>query len=580
MPVVPSEVQRIERVLATARIFLAVTTLVATWLDPTQPTRSPAMTYVALIAYAIHSLLILVLLRIRHESTPAFRFTVHAVDVVWPAFIAVYLGGNNTSFFVFNMFVLLAAAYRWGFEETIATAGAAVVLYSGEVFFDMTESGLHLALGKEVELNRFIMRGLYSLIMGYLLGFLGEEQKQLRGETSGTARIVSKAQAQIGLRGALRAVLDEVLRLFSSHHALLVLREESTGRVFFWEARREAESQDVMLSPSELDPAQRKKFLIDPPGQAWHALRRRWPKGPLDLVVMDYTGMRIQNVAWTPPEAFLQPYEFRSLLAVSLTYGNEWSGHMFILDPSLGTSREAAVHFLRALSQQVTPAIYSVFLLRRLRSRAGAVERARVARELHDGIIQALIGLEMQVDVLRRQPNGTTENLVGELARIQELLHQEVLNLRELMQQMKPLDLGPKQVLDFLAYTVDRFGRDAGISARFITTFDEVQLPPRYCNELARIVQEALVNVRKHSGARNVMVRFGAEDGFWKLIIDDDGFGFDFSGRLPLAQLDAMRQGPAIIKERVRSIGGELTVESRPGRGARLEISVPQRVHG
>ena len=121
---------------------------------------------------------------------------------------------------------------------------------------------------------------------------------------------------------------------------------------------------------------------------------------------------------------------------------------------------------------------------------------------------------------------------------------------------------------------------DAGISARFVTTFDEVSLPPRTCNELARIVQEGLVNIRKHSGARNVMVRFDAENGFWKLIIDDDGFGFDFTGRLPLSQLDTMRQGPAVIMERVRSIGGDLVLESRPGRGARLEISLPQRVHG
>ena len=103
-----------------------------------------------------------------------------------------------------------------------------------------------------------------------------------------------------------------------------------------------------------------------------------------------------------------------------------------------------------------------------------------------------------------------------------------------------------------------------------------MRLPPRVCRELARIVQEALVNVRKHSSARNVLVRFGWEDGHWRLVVDDDGRGFPFSGRLTQADLDSARRGPLVIKERVRSIGGQLTVESTPGGGARLEITLPQ----
>jgi two-component system nitrate/nitrite sensor histidine kinase NarX len=202
-----------------------------------------------------------------------------------------------------------------------------------------------------------------------------------------------------------------------------------------------------------------------------------------------------------------------------------------------------------------------------------------VARELHDGVIQSLIGLEMQVDVLRRQPSAT-EKVPEELARIQQLLRQEVLNLRELMAQMKPVDLGPRQLLDFLASTVDKFGRDTGLAARFISPLEEVALPPRVAAEVARILQEALANVRKHSNARAVFVRFDAQDGLWRLVIYDDGRGFDFSGHLTHAELDAARQGPLVIKERVRSIGGELSVESGPGKGTRLEITFPQRAHG
>jgi signal transduction histidine kinase len=214
--------------------------------------------------------------------------------------------------------------------------------------------------------------------------------------------------------------------------------------------------------------------------------------------------------------------------------------------------------------------------LRAESSQAKAMDRALVARELHDGAIQSLIGMEVQVDVLRRQAEEQQLAMAGELARIQEMLRGEVLNLRELMQQMKPQDLSPRQLLDFLAEYVDRFWRETGISASFVSDLDEVSLPPAVCREVARIVQEALVNVRKHSGAQNVIVRLGREPKAWKLEVDDDGRGFDFEGRLSQEDLDDSRKGPVIIKERVRAIGGQLTVESSRGRGARLEISLPR----
>jgi signal transduction histidine kinase len=73
------------------------------------------------------------------------------------------------------------------------------------------------------------------------------------------------------------------------------------------------------------------------------------------------------------------------------------------------------------------------------------------------------------------------------------------------------------------------------------------------------------------------VVRFGARNGCWKLVIDDDGRGFPFAGRFNLTELDELRQGPTVIKERVRAVGGDLLIESNPGRGARLEIMVPQK---
>ena len=93
------------------------------------------------------------------------------------------------------------------------------------------------------------------------------------------------------------------------------------------------------------------------------------------------------------------------------------------------------------------------------------------------------------------------------------------------------------------------------------------------------MVQEGLVNIRKHSGARTALIRFGSQNGLWKLVIDDDGHGFPFAGRFTLTELDDFRRGPTVIKERVRAVGGDMVIESTPGHGSRLEITVPQKGH-
>ncbi len=213
-------------------------------------------------------------------------------------------------------------------------------------------------------------------------------------------------------------------------------------------------------------------------------------------------------------------------------------------------------------------------------ARSAQMERARIARELHDGAIQVLLATECRIDVLRRHHIGAPARMAEELGRVQQLLRGSIVALRSFAQESKPLGLGSRQLVGFLADHVEQFRRETGISVSFVSEYNKIAMPPSVGHELARIVQEALVNVRKHSGARNVLIHLGSEKGRWKLVIDDDGRGFDFSGRLSLSELDAAHKGPVVIKERVCTIGGELAVESRPGHGARLEIALPQEVYG
>ena len=319
-------------------------------------------------------------------------------------------------------------------------------------------------------------------------------------------------------------------------------------------------------------PENEKAYLFDSPADAIYAKRST---AGFNTVLLGRDGVRVREV----DTQFLQPLSeaenFDTMASVSLVFGSEWTGRLFVFDPRMMGDPEEELRFLQEFAQQVGPAIYNVYLMRRLRERAGAVERSRFARELHDGAIQSLIAVEMQLDVLRRQSGTQAPVVNAELGRIQKLLREEVLKLRELMQTMKSFEVNADRLLGFVSDTVERFRRETGIAAEFVSELERVDLSQKACREVARIVQESLVNVRKHSGAHHVLVRLAQRSGNLQLTVEDDGKGFAFSGTLSHAELETTGKGPAVIRERVRLLTGELTIESTPGHGARLEVRIP-----
>jgi len=579
----PSEVRRTERWLATARVFLAISALAAIYMDPTQLGHAP-VAYGLLGLYLIHGVLVMTLLRRRQESTPAFRLLVHSADIIWPAFISIFAEGPRSPFFLFFFFVLAASAYRWGLWETLSTAAAEVALLWIESFlllhvWAIRQDSLpwHILAGLRVNLNEFepkrlFMLSVYLLVMGLLLGYLAEQQKHLRAEKAAVTRMLAKVRVDAGLTGTLKQISQEIVTRYGATRLVIAAEEIHSHRMFQGELRNAGGT----LSDFEwLDsrPRDEKIYLEDFPGEVCYAASedQHW-----SVTALDAEGDQEPSPQTEPFVQLKQRQSFKSLLTISFMFGGEWRGRVFVFEPSWKGDTQEELRSLLDLLRQVGPAVYNVYLMHRLRRRAGAAERARFARELHDGAVQSLIAVEMQVDVLKRQAESTPQVVSGELGRIQGLLREEVLKLRELMQQMKSIDVDSRRFLNVVNDTVERFERETGISARFVTDIDKLEMPDRVCRELLRIVQEGLVNVRKHSRARHALVRLGSNPTQWTLTMEDDGKGFSFSGRLSQDELDQMGKGPTIIKERVRLIAGALTVESSPGTGTRLEVKVPR----
>ena len=560
---------RFEGVLGISRVFLGATSLVVDLTHPLAPDPYNQFLIFLLLVYCVESLGFLIWLALNPDPGRAFVIIMQVSDVFWPIVFCLFADPPNSLVFVFFLFALVTTAFRFGMYETALTAvGSALLLVLQETIVAFGPKGLSHLLYTPLNGSRLVLRCGFLLMTGFLLGYLAEREKELRAEIAFTNRLLSQARVGSPLSEVVTAISIDLASVFAAESVYEVVAQTSSRRLFRW---------DIGMSPQstyelrEISAGEHSSgMMVDYPHTFY---MERTSHGGATIHAIDDEGRRLEH---SEINELKMPVEgVRSILAVKLDVGREWSGRFVLLNCRLGWNQERELRFAQNALRQLSPALYSIYLFRRLRQRAGAMERARVARELHDTAIQSLISIEMQVDVLRRKTNGAPQ--AAELERIQQLLREEVLNMRELMLTMRPVEIGPQHFLDFVAQLVERFRSDTGVDARFVSELEEVTLPAAACRELVRVVQEGLVNVRKHSGAQSVYVRFGAQNGLWKLVIDDDGRGFAFTGRLTLTELDDLHRGPTVIKERVRAIGGDMVIESSPGHGARLEITVPQK---
>ncbi|HTP08853.1 MAG TPA: GAF domain-containing sensor histidine kinase [Anaerolineae bacterium] len=196
-------------------------------------------------------------------------------------------------------------------------------------------------------------------------------------------------------------------------------------------------------------------------------------------------------------------------------------------------------------------------------------ERNRLAREIHDTLVQGLTGIIMQLETAdalleSEQVDRGREALVRALA----LTRANLEEARRSVLDLRAAPLEGRSLAKALAAMVDEWKATSHLKIKFEST-GQRPLPARLEVALYRIAQEALTNVARHAQARRTAVRLTTTPAFVQLTIEDDGRGFD------PAQVPADHHGLIGMQERARLLGGTLELHSQPDRGTRLQVTVP-----
>lgn len=199
---------------------------------------------------------------------------------------------------------------------------------------------------------------------------------------------------------------------------------------------------------------------------------------------------------------------------------------------------------------------------------AASEERARIAREIHDGLGHALtaaiLRLELCARLLRRDPEEAEKILKEEVPALRAAWNEG----RDLAFHLRPWERDEAGFVHGLRRNVSRFAERTGIAVDIRADDENLKLPPEIDLALTRIVQEGLTNIAKHAQASHVTITLQRENNRLHCTICDDGIGFSLEAVKGSFGLDAMR-------ERAEKLGGACVIDSRPSAGTTIEVALP-----
>ncbi len=404
-------------------------------------------------------------------------------------------------------------------------------------------------------------------MVGYLVIWIiavQEREKRLRQEAVTRLRTINAIRSSVTASLELETILKDAL------DKILEATQTQTGCVFLVDQM----TRDLTLAacrgmPAELTEEARRRSAAE--GLCGWVARTGKPRLVADLAA--------------EPQLACGPFAqvgARSLMAVPLMSRNRVMGVMELAAAQPGRFNEEDLELLVSVGNAIGVAIENAWLCNNIRyyaqqvTRAQEDERARIARELHDDTLQSLVVLSRQIEALARRNESGLPIEPRQLRELQKATDDIIQGIRRFSRDLRPSTLDDLGLLPTLEGLATRLTEEDGILTELHVTGEKRRLAPETELVLFRIAQEALNNVKKHAEATRatIGIRFGED--VVELVVRDNGKGFALHASIEELAVTG-HLGLIGMRERARLLGGQLNIQTQPGRGTKVSVTVPLR---
>jgi signal transduction histidine kinase len=544
---------RAERLIAAGRFVLAFSSLVAIYFEPSTPARFQHATYALLLIYTIYAVIAAIFAWRSPVPSAQWRLASHALDLVLFSVFVYLTEGPASPFFLYFVFSLFCATLRFAWRGVLATGIAAIAIY-GAMALIASISDPHF------EWSRVLIREAYLAVIAALVFYLGVYHHRLRGEMASLAAWPRELAG--GVEDVLRAGLAHAASVVNARRVLLLWEESEEPWIYI------ANSTGSEFALERVAPR-----LFEMPGNDELRNTSAFVRGSGEpVLVYDPARSAATEIdATLVHESFRSRYAIDSAIVVSLET-QSLATHFVIPNVRAATADDLALAHI--VGRLLLATLEQHFFVQQVRQTASAEERFRISRELHDGIVQSLGGVGLQLQAIRaefaREPQAAER-----LSHVQSVIEHDQRELRTLVRELRPHDArdGRAIIADELQRMRERYALEWGLEVA-ADAHTERDVPARLAHELCRILNESLANAARHGGATGAQIEVSTTDGELRLRVADNGRGFPFTGRHELDALRRSGNGPRTLKERVTTLQGSLTVESS-SRGAVIEVVIP-----
>jgi signal transduction histidine kinase len=539
------------------RLILACSALAIISIDPSEPDRLVYVTYSALVCYVAYSAVIY-LLALRAPLPQRSRL-IHWVDVGCYLLLVSLSSGTSSIFFFFFFYAVLVASFRWGFRE-----GLLVTIVSAILF---TIIGYATApTGRNFELNRFLLRPIYLVGLGYLMACWGGAEIELKRRLALLKEVNTLSNPRFGIAQTIVTIMKRVRAFYEAGTAVLILGGSADAQEFRL-TRVEDTKQGEEVESDAVPPALARQFLVLPDTLAavYHTGQRFWRmRETSSCYALDVlTGERLTegNEDCASLAVLL---DAKSFMTLPLIYRGRGLGRLF-LTRRRSRFDQSDVEFLQQIVEQIMPVLSNVRLLDQLASKAAEHERQKIARDLHDSVIQPYIGLQYKLAAIRNKLRSGETDITGDLEQLFDTTMSEITGLRRYVRELKDAVTGRDEMVAALERYTEQFQENYGIDVEVVCQTD-LQITDRLAAELIQMVHEGLRNAWKHTEATRCVVKLDSVGGNLILYLENNNAP-------PETESDSFR--PRSLAERAESLGGRLSVEHKNMNRTVIRIRIP-----